>query len=131
MASAKVGKIIIPSNTHPWPHEIRVAKILSKAGHRVEFVPEGVLGTADIYLDGTIFEIKSPRSNKANTIEHRLKDAVNSQSFNIILDSSRIKSKPDYSLKKYLTNILRRQKQIKRLIFITKQGKIIDINELL
>ncbi|MBQ3310172.1 hypothetical protein IJG73_01900 [Candidatus Saccharibacteria bacterium] len=97
----------------------------------VEFIPRGVIGSADIYLDGVIFEIKSPLSSKANTIEHRLKDAVNSQSSNIILDSSRIKNKPDYSLKNYLINRMRKQRQIRQLIFITKQGKIIDIGKLI
>ena len=46
------GKVIVPANANPWPHEQRVAKILALAGHAVEFIPESNTKTADILLDG-------------------------------------------------------------------------------
>ena len=67
------GKVIIPASVSPWPHERRVAKILALAGHAVEFIPESTIKTADILLDGVEFEIKSPKSGNANSLEHILK----------------------------------------------------------
>ena len=34
------GKVVVPANANPWPHKLRVAKILALAGHAVEFIPE-------------------------------------------------------------------------------------------
>ena len=127
----KIGKVIIPANTNPWPHEKRVARILAKAGYVVEFIPEGVTGTADVYLNKTAYEIKSPRSNKTNTIEHRIKDAINNQSCNLIIDSSRIKGMTDYNLKIWLINKCREQRQIKKMLLIDKRGNVIDIKALI
>ena len=124
------GKVVKPANTNPWPHEERVAKILALAGHSVEFIPEGTIGTADIFLDGIVYEIKSPKSNNTNTIEHRLKDAVKNQSHNLIVDSSRIKDMPDAVLQHWLIERCRKQPQIKRMLFVNKRGQIIDIKAL-
>jgi len=124
------GKIVTPANTNPWPHEMRVAKILALAGHSVEFIPDGIIGTADLYLDGIIFEIKSPKTNKTNTIEHRIKEAIRSQSQNLIIDSSRIKKMPDSVLQNWLIERCRMQPQIKRMLFVNKKGQIVDIKAL-
>lgn len=124
------GKVTKPANTHPWPHEERVADILALAGHAVEFIPEGTIGTADIYLDGVIYEIKSPKTRNTNTIEHRLKDAIRNQSYNLIIDSSRIKDMPDPVFQNWLIKRCRLQPQIKNMLFINKKGQIIDIKAL-
>ena len=131
MKKIKKGSIIISEEVNPWPHEKRVAKILAEEGHVVEFIPEGTIGTADIFLDGIVYEIKSPKSNKINTIEHRIKDAINNQSCNLIIDSSRIKGMKDYNLKNWLIKKCREQPQIRRMIFINKKGQIIDIKTLI
>jgi len=85
----KTGIFIAPGRK-PWPHEMRVAEILSLAGHYIEFLEEGNLHTADIKLDGIEYEIKSPESFNSNTFEHKLKDATK-QSPNLIIDTSRMK----------------------------------------
>lgn len=127
MRKKRIGKVIRPSNAHPWPHEERVARILANAGYTVEFIPERTIGTADVYLDGIIYEIKSPKTRNVNTIEHRLKEAVRNQSYNIIVDSSRLKGMPDYTLKRWLIARCQLQPQIKRMLFINKRGRIVDI----
>lgn len=125
----KVGVIIKPGGVRTWPHEERVADILALAGHSVEFIPDGLIGTADIYLDGIIYEIKSPKTRNTNTIEHRIKEAIRNQSNNLIIDSSRIKGMPDIVLQKWLTDRCKRQPQIKRMLFINKKKQIIDIKK--
>ena len=124
------GKIITPSTAHPWPQEIRVAKILASAGHIVKFIPKTNNTCADIYLDGVIYEIKSPLSSLTNSLEHILKDATK-QSSNIIFDSSRMKHSRDYNTRNFLISQAKSRKQIKHLIFITKKGEIIDISALI
>lgn len=125
----KQGIFIAPGR-RPWPHEMRVAEILAMAGHYIEFLEESSLHTADILLDGMEYEIKSPESFNSNTFEHKLKDAVK-QSPNLIIDSSRIKKVQDRKICNFLVNQVKRQKQIKKMLFITKQGKIIDIFDLI
>ncbi|MBQ3309671.1 hypothetical protein IJG78_03275 [Candidatus Saccharibacteria bacterium] len=126
----KRGVIIKPAGCRPWPHEERVADILALAGHKVEFILKTNYKTADILLDGVEFEIKSPESFNTNTLEHTLKNATK-QSPNIIIDSSRIKKTWDNRILIFLINQARKQKQIKKLLFITKRGKIIDVSSLI
>lgn len=125
------GSVIIPADANPWPHEIRVAKILALAGHEVIFIPAGTIGSADIYLDRTEYEIKSPKTNNTNTIEHRLKEAVRRQSCNLIVDSSRMKNMSDHALQNWLIDRCRKQPQIKKMLLINKKGQIIDIKALI
>lgn len=124
------GNISIPAGVHPWPHELRVAEILALAGHTVEFIPTSIMKTADILLDGVEFEIKSPITNKANTIDHMIRKAIR-QSPNLIIDSSRMKDIREPQVRKLLINQARKAKQLKRIILVTKFGQIIDIMSLI
>ena len=125
------GKIIIPDGRVPWAHEMRAAEILAADGHVVEFLPEGMIKTADILLDGVEFEVKSPLTSKINTFEHNLKRAVK-QSSNIIIDASRMDCRrmPETKIKTFLIAKCRRHRQIKRMLLITKAGQIVDITKL-
>lgn len=131
MTRSGKGKIIIPTGVRPWPHELRVAEILALAGYLVEFIPKGPNRTADVLLNGVEYEIKSPLTDKANTWEHTIKRALR-QSQNLIMDSSRTNGRKirDDQICKFLVNKARRHPQIKRMIFITRQGQIIDIKAL-
>lgn len=122
------AQIIIPAGLTPWPHELRVANILAMAGHVVEFLPPAKIKRADILLDGIEYEIKSPLTDKANTLEHMLKRALR-QSPNLIIDSSRTNGKKirDDQIRKFLISKARQHKQIKRMLFITRNKQIIDI----
>lgn len=131
MSKVREGKIIIPAKITPWPHELRIAKILAASGHTVEFLPTKSTKTADILLDHTEYEIKSPLTSKTNTLEHMLKRALR-QSCNIIIDSSRTDGKKirDKQIREFLISKARQHKQIKRLLFVTRRGQIIDIKKL-
>ncbi len=129
MQNKKKAGIFVAPGRKPWPHEMRVAEILSLAGHYVEFLEEGNLRTADIKLDGVEYEIKSPEVFNANTLEHTLKNAVK-QSPNLIIDTFRMKKVRDLKVRNFLVNQMRKQKQIKKIIMITKRGQIIDISAL-
>lgn len=126
----KRGRLIIPPDVFPWPHEIRVARILAMAGHVVEFLPTTSIKTADVMIDGTEYEIKSPTTNKPDKLERVIKRALK-QCKNIIYDSSRIKDMRDDNLRRFLVNKARQQPQIGKLILITKRGQIVDIKSLI
>ena len=126
MKTNRKGKIIIPAEAKPWPHELNVAHILAKANCQVEFLLKSNIKTADILLDGVEYEIKSPEAFNTNTLEHTLKDAAK-QAPNLIISTKRIKRIKDAKIKMFLINQTHKQKQIKRLLMITKQNQIIDI----
>lgn len=130
MINQPKGQIIIPASRKPWPHELRVARILALAGHEVKFLPESNISMADILLNGIEYEIKSPITNKFDKLERNIKRGLK-QSENIIFDSSRIKNMRDDNLLRFLVKKAKRQKQINRLIFITKHKNIIDIKKLI
>lgn len=125
----KKGKIIIPAKCNPWPHERRVAQLLALNGKEVEFIPESNIKTPDFYINRTMYEIKSPISNKVDAVERNLTRAL-SKSPNIVFDSSRMKVRDN----QVLCELIKRKragKGIKRVLFINKKGKIIDIDSLI
>ncbi|MBQ3353162.1 hypothetical protein IJG89_02350 [Candidatus Saccharibacteria bacterium] len=128
--SKKKGQIVIPAGRKPWPHELRVASILALGGHSIVFLRESNVRTPDILLDGVAYEIKSPKSSTANSLEHLLKKALK-QSPNIIIDTSRMKNVRDDSIRKFLIVQAKSRRQIKKLMMITKQGQIIDISAMI
>lgn len=130
MQHGRKNGTFIASGRKIWPHELRVAEILALAGHSIEFIEETNLHTADILLDGIEFEIKSPKTSNANSLEHLLKKALR-QSSNIIIDTSRMKNSRDDNIRKFLIAQAKFRKQIKKLIMITKRGQIIDISALI
>lgn len=117
--------IFTPPGRKVWPHEDRVAKILAMAGHNVEFLLENGQKNPDILLDGIEFEIKSPKTVSTNTLEHLLKKGLR-QCPNLIIDTSRTKMRDD-KMRSFLVAQMRRTKQIKKMLMITKKGRIVDI----
>ena len=120
------GRVVIPADANPWPHEIQVAKILALAGHSVVFIPEANLKTPDIYLNGTMYEIKSPITNNPKKIVRNVKRALE-KCPNVIIDSSRIKGLRDDAIQRTLKNKVKDLPGLKELIFINKRGQIVDI----
>jgi hypothetical protein len=122
----KRGRVVTPADANPWPHEQRVAKVLALAGHYVEFIPETNLKTPDIYLDNTIYEIKSPITDNPKKIIRNVKRALE-KSPNVIIDSSRVKGLKDEAIRRALKNKVKDLPGLRSLLFINKRGQIIDI----
>ncbi len=122
----KGGRVVTPADANPWPHEQKVAKILALAGHYVEFIPESNIKTPDIYLDATMYEIKSPITNDPKKIIRNVKRALE-KCPNVIIDSSRVKVLSDYIVQRTLKNKIKDLPKLKNLLFINKRGQIIDI----
>lgn len=122
----KRGRVVTPADANPWPHEQKVAKVLALAGHYVEFIPETNLKTPDIYLDNTIYEIKSPITDNPKKIIRNVKRALE-KSPNVIIDSSRVKGLKDEAIQRALKNKVKDLPGLRSLLFINKRGQIIDI----
>ena len=120
------GRVITPADANPWPHEMRVAKILALAGYSVEFIPEANLKTPDIYLNSTMYEIKSPITDNPKKIIRNVKRALE-KCPNVIIDSSRVKGLGDDAIQRTLKNKVKDLPSLKKLIFINKRGQIVDI----
>lgn len=59
------------------PHEMHSALALGKAGYEVRFLaPRITSKTADAYVNGVLFEFKSPEGSSSRSIEHILKKAA-------------------------------------------------------
>ncbi|MBQ3430680.1 hypothetical protein IJG20_01080 [Candidatus Saccharibacteria bacterium] len=127
------GQIIVDKGVkNVWPFEMHSALALKELGYIVRFVPpHNSVRSADAYLNNTLFEFKSPTGSTIKCVENNLDKALKNQSKNIVIDSCRIKDVRDKSILNYLTKRLKRKKGIKHLIFVTREGKAIDINEII
>ena len=125
------GNIIIEQGVNVWPHELHTATALANAGYDIRFIPENkTMGSADAYVNNTIFEFKAPEGSSAKSIQRNIVRAINHQSANIVIDSFRMKKIRDSSIQSFLISRLKKGKGIKRLLFVTKSGKVVDINDL-
>ena len=128
----KHGRIIYEKGAKPKPHEELTANALKMAGYIVRFIPNNItIGTADCCINNTIFEIKAPEGKTTACIERNLRKALNHQSPNIIIDSFRTKGIRDNSIQSFLITRLQMRHGIKRIIFVNRKRKVIDINKLL
>ena len=120
--------VIVPRSYTPKPSstEMSAADILVdffKAD--VKFVKRGNGKTPDFLIKGSYWELKSPTGSGKHNIQHKIQDAAE-QSHNIVLDGRRSKLHP-IKLKNEVQYQFNTIKKAKRLIFINKSGKAIEI----
>ena len=100
-------------------------------GYTVKFIPaNSTLRTADVFLNNTQFEMKAPCGHNIDCIERNLKRAL-VKCPNIVIDSCRMKNVTDRSICNVLVNRLRKGRGLKRLIFVRRNGEVVDINRLI
>ncbi len=111
----------------PKDHEMSAALILAKYYFKadVTFLRPQSNRTPDIEVSGAKWEIKSPMGNSKKTIENNLRMA-RKQSYNVVIDLRRIKMHKIRAIAR-INYFLSRQKQIKRVIIITKDQKVVEI----
>lgn len=111
----------------PKEHEMSAAVILAyHFKSNVVFLRPETKKTPDIDVNGTKWEIKSPKGNAKKTIDNNLRTA-RKQSHHIVLDLRRAKlhqSKAEARIRHYLSS---GPHHIDRLKIITKHRRIIDI----
>jgi hypothetical protein len=129
----KKPDVIIPKN-HPNPpedHEIEAAWILARHFNTiVEFIiPTTGYGikSPDCLFINLIWEIKSPVGNsKKNTIKNQFDNAKGKRK-QLVIDGRRAKRLSDEFIISKVRYELKRHRSIKRLIYITKDEKVLEI----
>lgn len=110
----------------PELHEKTAAQILANYFEcRVMFIDCGPTHTADIMIGNVLWELKAPKGNSKRTIQNNLRKADN-QSMNIVLDLRRIKMVESRAVARARYE-LGRATRIKKLLIITKRGKVLEI----
>ena len=125
----KQGTIKAPSDLNIQEHELSTARALADAGYDVEFAhkTEGNRVTsADVIVNGVLWEMKSPQAGNRKAIERNLRKASR-QSANIIFDSQRMKGISDAEVEKELRKYAAHIKAIRRLWFVDRNRAVIDI----
>ena len=120
------GKIIIAPDLNVWPHEYETAKALAMAGMTVEFIrrsEEYRTTSADVIVNGLIWEIKAPESDKAKVIEKNLRKALH-QAKNVIFDARRMKKLPDMVIEREVRKWGFELRTIKHLIYVNPSGEV-------
>ena len=126
----QIYEILFEDGAEPEPHEIQTALFLRKSGKKVVFLaPQNKPGikTPDIAMDGLRWEIKSPVSAGARSIEHAFRAAIK-QSGNILFDLRRSKASDQVNLAKINRQIrLIKGKELRRVLVITKDQQLLDL----
>lgn len=123
------GKVVIPNGARPWPHEIDAAEALAADGRMVEFVPEIVgrqVKTADVQMDGNLWEIKSPESGSLRALQKNLRRALH-QARCVVIDARRMKGLSDSTVERELLRLSGEFRSLRKLLFIKKDGTVVDI----
>lgn len=123
------GNITIPADCDVWPHEMKTARALAAAGHDVRFIRKSEqphTRTADLIMDGDIWEMKAPKSSNIGAVQRNLRRGLG-QSHNIIFDSRRMKGVPDAAIERELRKWGRELKTLDHLILVNRHAAVIDI----
>ena len=127
------AEVIIPPNLDnpPEKHEIEAVWILAYHYNRaVEFLRpiDGYqIKTPDIVMDGHLYEIKSPTGmSKKHTVKRQFDKATMQRAYGLVFDSRRTKL-PDNYLLSEIRRELNSRRRIKKVIFISKSGVVVEI----
>jgi len=123
----KIGRLSLAIGRYPEPHELKTVEMFLNQGIDVEFLAESkIIGqkSADVVMNGQLWEIKSPIGKGKRTIEKTFEKASR-QSPNIILDLRRCHA-PSLEMLSKAEKEWQYRKNIKRLIIITKRGELLD-----
>lgn len=124
------GTVIITADVNVWEHELTTAQTLANEGYTVTFIRKSTKfreHSADIYIDGIAWEMKSPISSKKKAIEKNLRQATEQSNY-IIFDARRMKHLPDHAIEQEVrVCAFKRIRKIEHLIYINKRGNVISI----
>lgn len=115
----------------PYDFEISAALILANYFKTdVMFLRPIPLKSPDLKVGDEIWELKSPRGNSKNTI-HNIFVTSRKQSYNIVIDLRRCKMNERKAFSRIRDAYSKRRRIKCKLKIITKDGRVVDISELL
>lgn len=122
-------EVVIKTDLADMPKEHELSAALILAAHfktNVVFLRPGPRKTADVYIRGKTWEIKSPRGNGKRTIDNNLR-AARKQSQNIILDLRNIKLHQQKAFSHIRFYLSAGPHGFRKVLIITKSGTIVEI----
>lgn len=125
MKRPKTYQVIIPSSIFPLPerHEVSAAQIVSTFFRSdAEFIVRNSYRGPDLKIGDDLWEVKSPTGAEKRNIERQLQLAMK-QSDKIIFDARRSKIHIA-KIRSNLTYQAKLTKRLKRLLLITKAGRV-------
>ncbi|MBQ7040786.1 hypothetical protein IJN73_01825 [Candidatus Saccharibacteria bacterium] len=103
---------------------------LTLFGMNIELIkPTGIkkAKNPDIFIMGSIWEVKTPISANRNTIKNRFREASR-QASKIIFDLRFIKNNAD-KVEIQLINMFKTGGQVRRMLIIEKSGRLLDVTK--
>lgn len=110
-------------------YEEKTARLLTFYGFNVEVIrPTNTpkMNNPDILMTGTMWEIKTPINYNKNTLKNRMKKA-SKQANQVIFDLRNVKNHE--KAQKYIIELFRGNRRIRRMIIITKDKKVLDLRK--
>jgi len=129
MARKKVGEVVVPKGAYPEDHELETARFLANLGYVIEFVvPSRIKGqkSADIIMDGELWEVKRPKRLGKYTIEHAFQSAIK-QAHNVIFDLRNLASAQQPAVRQVEKWYEYRSRRVNGLLIITHEGNLIEL----
>ncbi len=129
MQKRKIGKITLIDGARPWKHELETAHALANCGRDVEFIDmagKNQARTADVRMEGLVWEIKAPVSDKIAMVQKNIRRALH-KSPNVIFDVRRMKRLPDEAVEREVRKWADKLKTCKRMLYINRHGTVIEI----
>lgn len=123
------GRVIIPANVNVWPHELKTAEALARAGYTVEFIQRSDIEherAPDALIDGMAWEMKAPKSCNIGMISKNIRRALH-QSDCVVFDSRRMKSLPDKAIEREVRLRARQTRALKHLLYINRCGEVVHV----
>jgi len=126
-----VPLVILPADSRalPEPHEIEVAWILARHYNTVvEFLRpiDGYkIRTADMVMNGVIWEVKSPTGKGRTTVKNQFKRAAK-QATHVVFDARRVQLDEGFVVR-LVRQQLEARKAIKVVLLITKAGAVVEM----
>lgn len=109
------------------PHEERTAKFLTLYGFNVEIIRPNnspKMRNPDVLMSGTLWEMKAPIKYNENTLKKKIKKA-SEQAQKIVYDLRNVK-RGHKKLQSSVIKLFTGNADIRRMILITKDGKVLD-----
>ena len=125
----KQGQVIIQPGVNVWPHELKTAGALAKHGYTVEFVrrsEEQRAKSADALINGELWEMKAPRSDKASAVDKNVRKVLH-QAKCVVFDSRRMKRVPDATIERELRKSAEVLRSMRHMPFVNRKAQVIDI----
>ena len=126
-------KVIVETSPQDAPHDFEMSAALLVANYfetNVVFLRPASLKSPDLRVKGEIWELKSPRGNGKNTIQNNIKNA-RKQSANIVIDLRHCKMNEVKALSRIRAVYKKRKRKTGRYLIIKKNGKVLDVCEVL